>query len=120
MNWTFWVFVIGSFSCKYVNAQVQRVPPGVSPQHYQQVCFLLKIINHMVAIIFGHDVKFFNLFVIIIKEYENDTLKIHGIHNFYDSFIHSLICIHFFLACSTSTSANATTSSTTTGSSTML
>ncbi|XP_029041429.2 multiple coagulation factor deficiency protein 2 homolog [Osmia bicornis bicornis] len=36
MNWTFWVFIIGSFSCKYVNAQVQRVPPGVSPQHYQQ------------------------------------------------------------------------------------
>lgn len=36
MNWTLWVFVLGSFSCKYILAQVQRVPPGVSPQHYQQ------------------------------------------------------------------------------------
>lgn len=36
MNWTFWLFIIGSFGCNYVHAQVQRVPPGVSPQHYQQ------------------------------------------------------------------------------------
>ncbi|XP_076171683.1 lymphotoxin beta receptor inhibitor isoform X2 [Ptiloglossa arizonensis] len=36
MNWTLWLFIIGSFGCKYIHAQVQRVPPGVSPQHYQQ------------------------------------------------------------------------------------
>ncbi|XP_031838184.1 lymphotoxin beta receptor inhibitor isoform X2 [Nomia melanderi] len=36
MNWTLWLFIIGSFGCNYVHAQVQRVPPGVSPQHYQQ------------------------------------------------------------------------------------
>ncbi|XP_076763358.1 lymphotoxin beta receptor inhibitor isoform X1 [Xylocopa sonorina] len=36
MNWTFWLFIIGSLSCKYTDAQQQRVPPVVSPQHYQQ------------------------------------------------------------------------------------
>ncbi|KOC59919.1 Multiple coagulation factor deficiency protein 2 like protein [Habropoda laboriosa] len=36
MNWTLWLFIIGSFCCKYIHAQQQRVPPGVSPQHYQQ------------------------------------------------------------------------------------
>ncbi|XP_076683231.1 lymphotoxin beta receptor inhibitor isoform X3 [Andrena cerasifolii] len=36
MNWALWLFIIGSFGCKYIHAQVQRVPPGVSPQHYQQ------------------------------------------------------------------------------------
>ncbi|XP_043251204.1 multiple coagulation factor deficiency protein 2 homolog [Colletes gigas] len=36
MNWTLWLFIIGSFCCKYIHAQMQRVPPGVSPQHYQQ------------------------------------------------------------------------------------
>ncbi|CAK9808948.1 Multiple coagulation factor deficiency protein 2 homolog [Anthophora quadrimaculata] len=36
MNWIFYLFIIGSFSCKYIHAQQQRIPPGVSPQHYQQ------------------------------------------------------------------------------------
>lgn len=36
MNWTLWLFIIGSLACKYTHAQQQRVPPGVSPQHYQQ------------------------------------------------------------------------------------
>ncbi|OAD62935.1 Multiple coagulation factor deficiency protein 2 like protein [Eufriesea mexicana] len=36
MNWTLWLFIIGFFGCKYIHAQQQRVPPGVSPQHYQQ------------------------------------------------------------------------------------
>lgn len=36
MNWTLWLFIIGTFGCKCIRAQAQRVPPGVSPQHYQQ------------------------------------------------------------------------------------
>ncbi|KAK9310829.1 hypothetical protein QLX08_000110 [Tetragonisca angustula] len=36
MNWTLWLFIFGSFACKYTHAQQQRIPPGVSPQHYQQ------------------------------------------------------------------------------------
>ncbi|KAF3429538.1 hypothetical protein E2986_00704 [Frieseomelitta varia] len=36
MIWTLWLFIFGSFACKYIHAQQQRIPPGVSPQHYQQ------------------------------------------------------------------------------------
>ncbi|XP_053974886.1 multiple coagulation factor deficiency protein 2 homolog isoform X2 [Hylaeus anthracinus] len=36
MNWTLWLFIIGTFGFKCIRAQGQRVPPGVSPQHYQQ------------------------------------------------------------------------------------
>ncbi|KZC13522.1 PREDICTED: multiple coagulation factor deficiency protein 2 homolog [Dufourea novaeangliae] len=36
MNWTLWLFILGSFSCNHIYVQAQRVPPGVSPQHYQQ------------------------------------------------------------------------------------
>lgn len=37
MHWTLCALIIGSFGCKYIHAQAQRVPPGVPPQHYQQV-----------------------------------------------------------------------------------
>ncbi|GAB1863823.1 Multiple coagulation factor deficiency protein 2-like protein [Camponotus japonicus] len=36
MYWTLCVLIIGSFGCKYIHAQAQRVAPGVPPQHYQQ------------------------------------------------------------------------------------
>lgn len=36
MHWTLLVFLVGLFSCTYTHAQVQRVAPGVPPQHYQQ------------------------------------------------------------------------------------
>ncbi|XP_006617832.1 multiple coagulation factor deficiency protein 2 homolog [Apis laboriosa] len=39
MNWTLCLFIIGCFCCKYLYAQQQRIPPGVSPQHYQQPQF---------------------------------------------------------------------------------
>lgn len=58
MNWTLWLFIIGSLACKYTHAQQQRVPPGVSPQHYQQVSFLPKIIKHMVAVMLKSKSKF--------------------------------------------------------------
>lgn len=45
MNWTLCLFIIGCFCCKYLYAQQQRIPPGVSPQHYQQVSFLLQIVK---------------------------------------------------------------------------
>ncbi|XP_050455799.1 multiple coagulation factor deficiency protein 2 homolog isoform X2 [Cataglyphis hispanica] len=36
MHWTLGALIIGSFGCKYIHAQAQRVAPGVPPQHYQQ------------------------------------------------------------------------------------
>lgn len=36
MHWTLCALIIGSFGCKYIHAQAQRVAPGVPPQHYQQ------------------------------------------------------------------------------------
>ncbi|EFN70887.1 Multiple coagulation factor deficiency protein 2-like protein [Camponotus floridanus] len=36
MYWTLCILIIGSFGCKYIHAQAQRVAPGVPPQHYQQ------------------------------------------------------------------------------------
>ncbi|XP_076238550.1 lymphotoxin beta receptor inhibitor isoform X6 [Calliopsis andreniformis] len=36
MNWILWLFVVVCSTCERTYAQVQRVPPGVSPQHYQQ------------------------------------------------------------------------------------
>lgn len=50
MHWTLCALIIGSFGCKYILAQAQRVPPGVPPQHYQQVtlAFPSNIVEHMV------------------------------------------------------------------------
>lgn len=36
MHWTLCALIIGSFGCKYIHAQAQRIAPGVPPQHYQQ------------------------------------------------------------------------------------
>jgi hypothetical protein len=36
MHWTLCALIIGSFGCKYIHAQAQRVAPGVPPQQYQQ------------------------------------------------------------------------------------
>lgn len=58
MNWTLCLFIIGCFCCKYLYAQQQRIPPGVSPQHYQQVSFSLQIVKHMVTIMLKLNSKF--------------------------------------------------------------
>ncbi|XP_014488531.1 PREDICTED: probable basic-leucine zipper transcription factor I [Dinoponera quadriceps] len=36
MHWTLCALIVGSFGCKYIHAQAQRIAPGVPPQHYQQ------------------------------------------------------------------------------------
>jgi len=53
MHWTLCALIIGSFGCKYIHAQAQRIAPGVPPQHYQQVDYVCVCVSkHMVELCF--------------------------------------------------------------------
>ena len=94
MNWTLWLFIFGSFACKYTHAQQQRIPPGVSPQHYQQVNVPFKIIKHMVATSKFH-YRFLSIILLLLGNC-NNIHTLYGSIIFNHRFIHKWFIFHLF------------------------